>query len=139
MGADAGSGLRRAGLRLGTHVRHRNPRRSDRRWVHDCRMDLGGDVTPKDRRGIDHSFGFTATPGIRKTLPPAALSWRAKRIEADDKPLLVRVVVEEIRGQGWRWRMTRYGLVHDDLGHGECLSKLEALAAAERAFAGLRR
>ena len=102
-------------------------------------MDLGGDVTPSERRGVDHSLGFTATPGIGKALPPAAVQWRATRIEAEDKPLLVRVVVEEIRGHGWRWRMNRLGLACDDLGHGECLSKLEALAAAERAFAGLRR
>jgi hypothetical protein len=78
---------------------------------------INGSIAP---RGLD---GGTELPlGAR---------WRATRIEAEDTAGR-KALVEEVRGQGWRWEVRWLGKIW--IGQG--LSKAAAIDAATRTMRG---
>lgn len=79
----------------------------------------------------DETLGFQPR-GLSGGTERPGPTWRATRLEAEDKATLTKALVEEIRGAGWRYRVNR-GVV-GVIAEGERLSKERALAAATRAM-----
>jgi hypothetical protein len=84
------------------------------------------------KRLIDHDELERFRPrGLSGGASQPGPRWRPTRIEAEDKSAMTVAIVEEVRGQGWRYVVTCASRV---VGSGNRLSKERAIAAATRAM-----